>query len=206
MRKSRETGRRSGDKEEEEAGGLEAALGTAWTRLMWLAGLLMLQSVSSFILEAYRELVERELVITFFLTMLVGAGGNSGAQAAVSVIRGISTKKVRRDNVGRVLLQEFCVGALLAAGLFFVGFARVIMTRGGWTATAINEGLTVATALSLVVVVAVTVGATLPILFHFVIGIDSAHAGSSVQVVMDVLGVFFFVQIAMLMLNGKSGD
>jgi hypothetical protein len=39
------------------------------------------------------------------------------------------------------------------------------------------------------VLLSVTIGASLPLLFHFVMKVDPAHAGSSVQVVMDVLGV-----------------
>ncbi len=49
-------------------------------RGQWLLGLLALQSLSSFILEANEGLIREHLVITLFLTMLVGAGGNSGAR------------------------------------------------------------------------------------------------------------------------------
>jgi hypothetical protein len=51
----------------------------ARVRAQWLLGLLCLQSLSSFILEANEGLIREHLVITLFLTMLVGAGGNSGA-------------------------------------------------------------------------------------------------------------------------------
>jgi Mg/Co/Ni transporter MgtE len=52
----------------------------ARVRGQWLLGLLALQSLSSFILEANEGLIREHLVITLFLTMLVGAGGNSGAR------------------------------------------------------------------------------------------------------------------------------
>lgn len=55
----------------------------------WLLGLLVLQSTSSFVLDAYQDLLKQHIVVTLFLTMLVGAGGNAGNQSAIKVIRGL---------------------------------------------------------------------------------------------------------------------
>lgn len=62
-------------------------LGEAWSRGKWLLGLLVLQSMSSVVLDSYQELLQEHLVITLFLTMLVGAGGNAGNQSAIKVRR-----------------------------------------------------------------------------------------------------------------------
>ena len=58
-------------------------------RRRWLLGLLILQSISSVVLDSYQNLLKEHLVVTFFLTMLVGAGGNAGNQSAIKVIRGL---------------------------------------------------------------------------------------------------------------------
>lgn len=52
-------------------------------RAGWLVGLLIMQSMSSFILARNEVLLQQHLVIVRFLTMLVGAGGNAGNQASV---------------------------------------------------------------------------------------------------------------------------
>lgn len=52
-------------------------------RAVWLVGLLVMQSLSGFILAKNEALLENHPVIIFFLTMLVGAGGNAGNQASV---------------------------------------------------------------------------------------------------------------------------
>lgn len=57
----------------------------AWSRAKWLLGLLVLQSSSSLILNEYEALIKDHLVVTLFLTMLVGAGGNAGNQSAIKV-------------------------------------------------------------------------------------------------------------------------
>jgi len=63
--------------------------GNGCTFRRWLVGLLVLQSMSSFVLDSYQELLRNHLVVTLFLTMLVGAGGNAGNQSAIKVIRGL---------------------------------------------------------------------------------------------------------------------
>lgn len=45
--------------------------------------------MSSIVLDWYQQLLKDHLVITLFLTMLVGAGGNAGNQSAIKVIRGL---------------------------------------------------------------------------------------------------------------------
>ena len=52
-------------------------------RAYWLVGLLLMQSFSGIILSRNEALLADHPVIIFFLTMLVGAGGNAGNQASV---------------------------------------------------------------------------------------------------------------------------
>ena len=59
-----------------------------FSRICLLSFLLLLQSGSSFILQSFSDLISKHILITMYLTMLVGAGGNAGNQAAVLVIRG----------------------------------------------------------------------------------------------------------------------
>ena len=71
----------------------------------WLLGLLVLQSTSSFVLEQYQQLLKEHLVVTVFLTMLVGAGGNAGNQSAIKVIRGLVSRDcILSCNVSAKLL------------------------------------------------------------------------------------------------------
>ena len=52
-------------------------------RAYWLVGLLLMQSFSGIILSRNEALLSNHPAIIFFLTMLVGAGGNAGNQASV---------------------------------------------------------------------------------------------------------------------------
>lgn len=63
-----------------------------------------------------------------------------------------------------------------------------------------KKALTIGAALFLIVLFSVSIGAALPIVFHFGLRVDPAHAGSSVQVVMDVLGVTITCVLANIVL------
>ena len=74
----------------------------AWNARILAAGLLVCQSLSSFILADNEALLVNHPTVIFFMTMLVGAGGNAGNQAAVRIIRGLATGEVDpRRRIGQ---------------------------------------------------------------------------------------------------------
>ena len=78
-------------------------------RATWLLGLLVAQSCSSFILQDNEALLQSHPTVIFFMTMLVGAGGNAGNQASVRLIRGLATGEVDPKSgtqTRRILLNE----------------------------------------------------------------------------------------------------
>jgi hypothetical protein len=116
----------------------------AWSRGRWLLGLLVLQSMSSFVLDSYQDLLKEHLVVTLFLTMLVGAGGNAGNQSAIKIIRGLATGSFKPTAAGirRAMKQQASVGLMLGLGLAAGGWVRVYITNGdALNATAISISL-----------------------------------------------------------------
>lgn len=103
----------------------------AWARGQWLLTLLLVQSSSSVVLQEYSDLVRDNIVITLFLTMLVGSGGHAGNQSAIRVIRGLATgeMEVTRGCIAKTMWQQTRVGLLLATLLSTGGFLRVLLTE-----------------------------------------------------------------------------
>ena len=184
--------------------GVDAVLGggdfwvEARVRAQWLLGLLALQSLSSFVLEANQGLIKDHLVITLFLTMLVGAGGNSGAQSAVLVIRGLATGQYSAtvESYRHVIAQQARVGLLLGTALAAGGYARVYLSEG-----VPIDALAIASALFFIVNASVLTGASLPFLLAWR-GVDPVHAGTTVQVVMDIAGVVITCAVCRALLAG----
>ena len=169
-------------------------------RASWLIGLLILQSLSSFILAHNESLLAHHPVIIQFLTMLVGAGGNAGNQASVGVVRGIAIGTVNRSNARKVIRREFAMGVALSIILGFVGFVRAKAFKVPWM-----ETIAITASLSMIVIISVVVGATLPLCMEYV-GIDPAHSSTTIQVIMDITGVIIMVHVSTLMLDSDFHD
>ncbi|BDA41032.1 probable magnesium transporter MgtE [Coccomyxa sp. Obi] len=161
-----------------------AVVSEAWSRGRWLLGLLVLQSTSSMVLDLYQDLLRNHLVITLFLTMLVGAGGNAGNQSAIKVIRGLATgrMKLTAASLKQTLGQQSLVGLLLAVGLTGAGFARVYVSEGS-----LLDSCAISASLFCIVMTSVLTGTVLPFGLAFM-GVDPANAGTTIQVWCDITG------------------
>jgi len=166
----------------------------------WLVGLLVLQSMSSFIIARNEELLQKHAVIVQFLTMLVGAGGNAGNQASVRVIRGLAVGTIRTGTTKPFLKQEMLMGFCLSIILALAGFGRALLFWVPWP-----ETLAITSSLFLIVALSVVIGALLPLAMKLV-GIDPAHSSTTIQVVMDILGVLLTVQVSGWILDTVFAD
>lgn len=115
----------------QQHGGDTSSLANFRHRAGWLVTLLLFQSTSSFILHSFKVLIQTHPVIVYFLTMLVGAGGNVGSQSTLLVVRRLAVVAVRSKQPGfanesawRTVCKEVDVGIRLATILFFAAFVR----------------------------------------------------------------------------------
>ena len=168
----------------------------AYMRVRWLLGLLILQSTSSLVLSQYEDLIKENIVVTLFLTMLVGAGGNAGNQSAIHVIRGLATGEMddSPECLRKTLSEQFQVGLLLGTALSTAGFVRVLLTSPEGTSDLVGP-LAIATSLFAIVTTSTCVGTVLPFLL-MKFKQDPANAGTTVQVIMDVSGVIITCTVA----------
>lgn len=163
-----------------------SALSELLSRLPWLVGLLAFLTVSSAILEYFDALLQRHLVIAFYLTALVGCGGNSGSQAASLVLQALATGEIAPTaaDIGRVLRKEFLVALGVALALS-LGVAARIALFGGSSA----DTVTVAAAMAVTVLFSVVFGALAPLLLQRA-GVDPAKvSGPLLSTVIDIVGV-----------------
>ncbi|KAL7448327.1 hypothetical protein ACHAWC_000534, partial [Mediolabrus comicus] len=157
------------------------------SRAYWLVGLLALQSCSGFILSRNELLLQDHPVIVYFLTMLVGAGGNAGNQASVRVIRGLALGTLNPTTQMQFLSRELRMAFALSAILSLAGFFRAIVFQ-----TPLPETMAVTLALSMIVFSSICLGAVLPLVLQKM-GVDPAHSSTTIQVIMDILGVVLTV-------------
>jgi magnesium transporter len=154
-------------------------------RSIWLIGLLLFQSVSSLIMGHYDLLLKQYTILSVFLGMLIGTGGNAGNQSATLVIRGLTTKEMSRRNVWKVLLREFWIAVVIGTLLVCAGFSRIYFSKYYSFTTA----LAISVSLFIIVVISMLVGSIIPILLDF-FNLDPAHSAAPfLTTFMDILGV-----------------
>ncbi|CBJ31161.1 divalent cation transporter, carboxyterminus [Ectocarpus siliculosus] len=184
------------------SGGGESYFGTPLpslvaSRVGWLVSLLCLQSFSSLILQSFQNVIEKNIVIALFLTMLTGTAGNAGNQSSAIVIRGLATEEIHQGNRWRVIWREARAGVASACVLSVASFVRVLLTPGATTVAT----LAVSVAMGTTVVGAVMFGTIAPIVLHGM-GVDPVNfASPALATLTDVSGVFILCSVAKLMLG-----
>jgi len=165
-------------------------------RITWLLVLVVASFISVAIIEHYEVTLQSLIALAFFIPVLMDSGGNAGTQASTVVVRGLAVGDIRLRDVGRVLLREFTVGALL-------GIVIAVLTAGCALMMQRNPlfGVAVGVAMFATVCIATTVGAVLP-LFFTKLRFDPAVASSPfITTVVDVVALIVYFEIATFLLG-----
>ena len=135
-------------------------------RVPWLMLLMVSATFTGLIITAFEGALAAQVALTAFIPMLMGTGGNSGAQSSVTVIRALSLGELRLGDVWRVIGKELCTAALCGLSLAAVCFGKIWlvdrMLMGNLSITW-QVDLVVCLTLAVTVVAAKLVGCTLPL-------------------------------------------
>ena len=143
------------------------------------------------------------VVLTSFIPMLSGTGGNSGSQSSVAVIRAMSLGEVEFSDLLVVIWKECRVAVLCGVCLAAANFVKMLVVDR-WLMH--NPGVTVTVALVVcltlvgTVICAKVVGCVLPMVADKV-GIDPAVMASPfITTVVDALSllIYFFMATRLL--------
>jgi magnesium transporter len=102
------------------------------SRLPWLIMLFVAQMATSVVLKSNERELEAFSALAIFIPLLIGTGGNTGAQTVSTIIRAMSLGEVRWRDASRVLWKEFSTGLLMGAILSVAGFIRAIMVENDY--------------------------------------------------------------------------
>ncbi|MBX3747207.1 MAG: magnesium transporter [Verrucomicrobiae bacterium] len=164
-------------------------------RIGWLVLLVFVNLLSGAGIALHEGLIESVVALVFFLPLLIGSGGNAGAQAATLVVRGLALGEVRTRDYPRLALREMMVSLLLGLSM-----AWAVFLLGWW-----RSGPAVAWAVSLamvsIVFIASLVGMTLPFILNR-LRLDPATASAPlVTSLADIFGVLIYFAIAKAILG-----
>lgn len=173
-------------------------------RVPWLMFLMLSATFTSMIINSFEDALAVQAVLIGFIPMLMGTGGNSGAQASTAVIRSISLGDTEPGDVLRVIWKEWRVAVLCGITLAAVNFVKMLivdkMLMNNPDVT-ITVAAVVSLSIVLIVMFAKVVGSTLPILAEK-IGVDPAvMANPLISTITDAVSLLIYFEMAKLLLN-----
>lgn len=177
----------------------ESTLSIFLSRIPWLLLLMIGATFTGVIISSFESALAASVVLTAFIPMLMGTGGNAGSQASVTVIRGLSLGEIGYRNVLSVLFKELRVAILCGVSLAVVNFGKLLLIDGllfGNPAVTPLVSLTVSLTLGVTVVAAKLIGALLPILAGR-LGLDPAVMASPfITTIVDAVSLLVYFLLA----------
>jgi magnesium transporter len=159
-------------------------------RASWLVLLVVSMTLTFNVINHYEDIIAEVVILAAFIPLLIGTGGNVGAQVATLVVRALATRELELSDYFRVLWKEFRTGILLglAFGIFMTFYVLFFRAE---PRIALALGITMV----LISLTANLVGASLPFLFRR-IGIDPALTSSpGITTIMDVVGLLIYFRV-----------
>ena len=177
---------------------LRTGIWETWkNRIPWLLLLMLSATFTGSIIAYFEGALSSCVILTAYMPMLMGAGGNAGSQSSVAIIRSLSLNEVRFKDWLRVLWKESGVAILCGITLAIASFAKLMLFDHLTLAVA----LVVSVSLALTVLIAKIVGCMLPLLAKK-IGFDPAVMASPfITTIVDALSLLIYFAIAMNALN-----
>ncbi len=173
-------------------------------RVPWLMFLMLSATFTSMILNSFEDALSVQTVLIGFIPMLMGTGGNSGAQSSTAVIRSLSIGDTEPADVLSVIWKELRVSVLCGATLSIVNFFKMLLVDQmllGNPAVTVIVAATVSISILFIVMFAKVVGSTLPILAEK-IGVDPAvMANPLISTITDAVSLLIYLEMAKVFLH-----
>lgn len=166
-------------------------------RIPWLLLLMISATFTGMIITSFEDALAAQVTLTAFIPMLMDTGGNSGSQASVTVIRGLSLGEIEFVDIFKVMWKEIRVALMCGVTLAIANFAKLMLFDqvGLWVS------LVVCLTLIVTVFFAKIIGCALPMLAKK-IGFDPAVMASPfITTAVDAISLVVYFQIATLLLG-----
>ena len=168
-------------------------------RIGWLLILVLANGITTKVIAMNDQILSQVVILAAFIPLLIGTGGNVGAQSSTVVIRGLSTKKIKSLGAFKAILKEAITGALLGILMLLV-----VIPFAWWQGNGPLIGFAVAISLISITTLAATAGALLPLMFDRM-GLDPALMSSPfIATITDIAGVVIYLNTATWLLENSN--
>jgi magnesium transporter len=175
-------------------------------RAGWLCALFLSEMLTASAMQSFEGELEKAVVLTLFIPLIMSSGGNSGSQATSLIIRALALRELRLKDWWRIAARELPAGMTLGAILGIIGMVRITAWQfagfydygAHWPLIALTVGMTLVG----IVTFGSMAGSMLPFVLKRV-GFDPASASAPfVATLVDVSGLVIYFSIAYVILKG----
>lgn len=173
-------------------------------RVPWLLFLMLSATFTTMILNSFEDALAVQAVLIGFIPIIMGTGGNSGAQSSTAIIRSLSLGDTEPKDALKVIWKEWRVALLCGLTLAAVNFAKMLLVDNlllGNTDVDYTIALIVSLAIVFTVMFAKVVGSFLPMLAEK-IGLDPAVVATPlITTISDAVSLLIYLEIAKVFLH-----
>ncbi len=164
-------------------------------RVVWLLVLAVGATLTVQVIGAFEATLEQQVVLSLFIPLLIGTGGNTGNQAATTITRALALGDVRPKDVFKVFAREIRVGAFLGLLLGALGFviASIVFT--------VPIGAVIGLTLLGVCTMAASIGGLMPLLGKAVKADPAVFSNPFISTFVDATGLIIYFLIATTILG-----
>ncbi|MBW4361169.1 magnesium transporter [Flavobacterium taihuense] len=176
-------------------------------RATWLVVLFLGEMFTASAMGFFEGEIDKAIVLTLFIPLIISSGGNSGSQAATLIIRAMALKELTLRDWWYVMKKEIASGFLLGSILGIVGFIRILV----WQTLNFHDygiywffiAMTVSVSLVFIVLWGTLSGSMIPFVLKKFKLDPATSSAPFVATLVDVTGLIIYFSIAMLFLKGK---
>lgn len=169
----------------------------AKNRIVWLTVLMVSSMITGGILTYYEEAFAVLPLLVSFVPMLTGTGGNAGSQSSTMIIRCMAIGEVEPSDILKVIWKEVRVALVVGFLLAALNFLRLMIMYPGQ----IMICLTVVISLYITVIMAKSIGCTLPIIAKLLKLDPAIMAAPLISTIVDACSLIVYFRIACNLLN-----
>ena len=160
------------------------------SRIVWLLVLAVSAILTVQVLDIFEEKMQQAVVLSLFIPLLTGTGGNTGNQAATTVTRALALGDVKKSDVLKVMWREVRVGLMLGAVLGALGFALATLVYG------LDIGMVIGLTMLSICTMSATVGGAMPIVAKTVGADPAVFSNPFISTFCDATGLIIYFLIA----------
>lgn len=168
-------------------------------RIPWLMLLMVSATFTGIIITSFEKALAAQVVLTAFIPMLTGTGGNCGSQSTVTVVRALSLGEIEFKDLPKVIWKEIRAAVLCGLALSIVCFAKLMLLDKlvlGNSAITVSVAFVVSMAMFVTTLVAKIIGGMLPMVLEK-LGFDPAVMSSPfISTIVDALSLLVYFGIA----------